>query len=337
MMSDAYVEALSQVRLATARCEHSGLDNAVEKRAAYAHRHMTSEQKHISVCICTFQRPGLLQRLLECLEQQHANGRFTFSVVVTDNDSKRSSERVVAEFAATSSIAVTYSCESRQNIALARNEALTHATGDFVAFIDDDEFPENGWLAAMLEACEKYQAAGVLGPVRPHFEEPPPRWIVDGRFFERPEHQTGRIMEWEEFRTGNLLFQRRILVGVEEVFNPEFGSMGEDKEFFMRMTQLGHVFRWCNEGVVYETVPKERWKRSYMLKRALLRGRNIIKEPIGRVGLIARSVVAAPVYLMVLPFALMLGQHVFMKYCIKFCDHAGRILGLLGVNPVSQR
>jgi succinoglycan biosynthesis protein ExoM len=298
---------------------------------------MTTEQNDISVCICTFQRPRLLQRLLERLEEQRTSGRFTFSIVVADNDAGRSSERVVAEFATTSRVAVTYSCESRQNIALTRNEALKHAAGDFVAFIDDDEFPENGWLAAMHDACEKYQAAGVLGPVRSHFEEPPPRWIVDGRFFERAEHPTGRIMVWEECRTGNLLFRRRILGGVQEVFKPEFGSGGEDKDFFLRMTRLGHVFRWCNEGVVYETVPKERWKRSYLVKRAMLRGRNNLKLPIGRAGLIARSLIAAPVYLMVLPFALMLGQHVFMKYCIKFCDHAGRILALLGLNPVRER
>jgi succinoglycan biosynthesis protein ExoM len=305
--------------------------------AAHAHWRVTTEQKDISVCICAFQRPALLQKLLECLEQQRTNGRFTFSVVVTDNDSRRSSQRVVAEFVARSRIAVTYSCESRQNIALARNEALKHAAGDFVAFIDDDEFPESNWLAAMLEACEQYQAAGVLGPMWPHFEEPPPRWIVDGRFWERPEHRTGKVMKWEECRTGNLLFRRRILDGVEEVFNPEFGTGGEDKDFFLRMTRLGHVFRWCNEGVVYETVPKERWKRSYMLKRAMLRGRNILKHPIGRARLVARSFIATPVYVVVLPFALILGHHVFMKYCIKSCDHAGRILALLGFNPVRER
>jgi succinoglycan biosynthesis protein ExoM len=291
----------------------------------------------ISVCICTFQRPHLLRKLLERLEQQQTNGRFTFSIVITDNDSRRSSQCVVAEFAATSGIAVNYSCESRQNIALARNEALKHARGDLIAFVDDDEFPENGWLAAMLEVCEQYQAAGVLGPVRPHFEQPPPRWIVDGRFFERPEQRTGQVMDWEECRTGNLLFRRRILDGVEEAFKPELGTGGEDKDFFFRMTRLGHVFRWCNEGVVYETVPMERWKRSYLLKRAMLRGRNILKLPIGRAGLVVRSVVAAPVYLMMLPFALMLKQHIFMLYCIKFCDHAGRILAVLGLNPVRER
>jgi hypothetical protein len=207
-----------------------------------------------------------------------------------------------------------------------------------VAFIDDDEYPEDGWLAAMLEACERYQAAGVLGPVRPRFEEPPPRWIIDGRFWDRPEHGTGWIMDWQECRTGNVLFRRHILDELKQVFDPIFATGAEDTDFFRRMTGLGHVFRWCNEGVVYETVPKERCTRSYMLKRAMLRGRHSVNLPIGRVvRLVARSIVAAPVYLMMLPFTLLLGQHVFMKYCIKFCDHAGRLLTLLGLNPVRER
>ena len=298
---------------------------------------MTTGQKHINVCICTFQRPGLLHKLLEHLEQQQTNGQFAFSIVVTDNDSRQSAQCVVAEFAATRRIAVQYSSEPRQNIALARNEALSHATGDFVAFIDDDEYPDNGWLAAMLEACEKYQAAGVLGPVRPRFEEAPPRWIIDGRFWDRPEHETGWVMNWRECRTGNVLFRHHIIKELREVFDPIFATGAEDVDFFRRMVGLGHVFGWCNEGVVYETVPKERCTRSYMLKRAMLRGRHSVKLPIRRLGLAARSVVAAPAYLMMLPFTLLLGQHVFMKYCIKFCDHAGRLLTLLRLNPVRER
>jgi glycosyltransferase involved in cell wall biosynthesis len=298
---------------------------------------MTLGQKQVSVCICTFQRPGLLRKLLERLEHQQTDGQFAFSIVVTDNDGTRSAESVVAEFAAASRIPVTYSCEPRQNIALARNKAVSHATGDFVALIDDDEFPEDRWLATMIEACERYQAAGVLGPVRPHFEEAPPRWIIDGRFWDRPEHETGWVMHWKDCRTGNVLFRRHILDGLEQVFNPVFGMGGEDNDFFRRMMGLGHVFRWCNEGVVYETVPKERCTRAYMFKRAMLRGRTSVQLPIGRAGLVARSIVAVPVYLAMLPFTLFWGQHVFMKYSIKFCDHAGRLLTLVWLNPVRER
>src|SRR5262245_31703418 len=120
---------------------------------------MTATQKHISVCICTFKRPALLGALLSRLEQQQANDRFTYSIVVADNDAAESSRDVVSAFAAKRTIPITYSCEPRQNISLARNEVLRHATGDFVAFIDDDECPENDWLAVMLEACERYQAS----------------------------------------------------------------------------------------------------------------------------------------------------------------------------------
>jgi len=279
----------------------------------------------------------MLNRLLVEIARQQTDGRFTYSIIVVDNDEQQSARPVVAEFTAKYPVETVYCFEPRKNIALARNTVLEHARGDYIAFIDDDEFPVPEWLQMMLKTCEEYQAAGVLGPVRPHFEEPPPRWIIDGRFCERPEHPTGRVMDWEESRTGNVLFQRRILNGVPQAFNPEFGNGGEDKDFFMRMTQQGCVFRWCNEGVTYETVPPSRWERKYMLKRALLRGKNILKHPTGRARILATSVVAVPVYLVLLPPMWLLGQHRFMKYCIKFCDHLGRLLAFAGINPVSER
>jgi glycosyltransferase involved in cell wall biosynthesis len=297
---------------------------------------MTAAKKHISVCICTFRRPNFLGALLSRLEQQQTNDRFTYSIIVADNDAGQTSHQVVSAFAGRSTIAITYSCEARQNISLARNEVLRHATGEFVAFIDDDELPEIDWLATMLQACEMYAASGVLGPVRPHFEEPPPRWVIDGRFCERPEYATGHVMDWPDCKTGNVLLRRSILAGLPEVFDPIFGSGSEDQDFFRRMMGSGHVFVWCNEGAVYETVPKERCKRTYMLRRAMLRGRNSLNVPVGRVSRLARSVAAVPAYLLILPFALFMGQHVFMRYCIRLCDHAGRLLALVRLNPVHR-
>jgi len=39
------------------------------------------------------------------------------------------------------------------------------------------------------------------------------------------------------------------------------------------MIERGHAFVWCNEAVVYEVVPPVRWRRTFMLRRALLRGK----------------------------------------------------------------
>ena len=291
----------------------------------------------INVCVCTYKRIALLKRLLTKLEKLNTDNLFSFVIVVVDNDSELSAHSVVEEFAKQTDIETIYCSESRQNIALARNKALQNSKGDFIAFIDDDEFPDSNWLLMMLKTIETYQVAGVLGPVRPHFDEPPPDWILKGHFCERPEYPTGRIMDWNECRTGNLLFRRSIIAEMSEVFDPRFGTGGEDIDFFLRMAQKGHMFRWCNEGGVYETVPPERWTRTYMLKRALLRGKNILKLPSGKAILVAKSFIAMPGYILILPFTFIFGQHVFMKYCIKLCDHIGRILALVGLNPISER
>jgi succinoglycan biosynthesis protein ExoM len=293
--------------------------------------------RHVDICICTYKRPLLLKRLLESIEDQQTGGAFTFSIVVADNDAARSAQDVVSHHSTQSSVKIVYCCEPRQNIALARNKAIEHAHGEFIAFIDDDEFPNDKWLALLLKACDDFESAGVLGPVRPHFEQTPPSWIVKGRFCERPEYPTGTVMNWGECRTGNLLFRREILGGVGEPFKQEFGTGGEDKDFFMRMSQRGFVFVWCNEAAAYETVPPSRWTRSYMIRRALLRGRNVLKHPTGRLEIIVKSVVAIPVYSLLLPLTLMLGQQSFMKYCIRFCDHLGRLLALLGLNRINER
>ena len=125
---------------------------AVEKNNIYQ-AVMSSESRHISVCICTYKRPVLLKRLLDRLEQQRTDNQFVYSIIVADNDDHLSARSVVAEFAAKSQINVTYCSEPRQNIALARNKALEHSKGNFIAFIDDDEFPEADWLLMMLRTC----------------------------------------------------------------------------------------------------------------------------------------------------------------------------------------
>ena len=79
-------------------------------------------------------------------------GLFTYSVLVVDNHSAESAKGVVGSFASIGGHAVNYFVEPEQNIACARNKALANASGQFIAFIDDDEYPENDWLFQLL-AC----------------------------------------------------------------------------------------------------------------------------------------------------------------------------------------
>jgi len=294
---------------------------------------MTTEATHISVCVCSYRRPDLLRRLLRELDGQDTNGLFTYSIVVADNDYLRSAEPVVLDFAAASRARIRYCVEPRQNIALARNKAIENATGDFIAFIDDDEFPAARWLLTLFETCNKYGVDGVLGPVKPHFEEEPPKWVRKGKFYDRPTYPTGLVIDGKKGRTGNVLLKRHIVPATGEPFNPEFLT-GEDQDFFGRMIAKGHVFIWCNEAVAYEAVPPIRWKRTFMLKRALLSGQMSSVPPTFGAINIAKSVLAVPIYTAGLPLALALGHDKFMMCLIKLFDHAGGLLALLGIKPI---
>lgn len=292
---------------------------------------------HITICICTYCRPAMLERLLHKISLQKTAGLFTFSIVVTDNDANQSARVVVKKYLRDQAMPVVYTVEPERNIALARNMAVAHATGDFIAFIDDDELPEPDWLMNLFCACKIYNAAGVLGPVKPHFEQKPPQWLVKGGFYERPEHPTGFTMLWRECRTGNVLIRRDIFNPSEPPFRYEFGTGGEDQDFFHRMIQRGNHFIWCNEAIAYEIVPPSRWTRRFMIHRALLRGRNTIRHHQNRVRNLLKSLVAVPAYALALPVLFLAGQHRFMKYLVKLADHLGRLLASVGINPATER
>lgn len=297
---------------------------------------MTNETNHISVCICTYKRPRFLKRLLGELADQETGGLFTYSVVVADNDQLQSAKAVVLGFADTSSIPIMYCVEPRQSIALARNKAIQNATGDFIAFIDDDEFPSRYWLLTLFNTCNKYDVNGVLGPVKPHFDEEPPKWVVKGKFYERSTYPTGLVIDWRKGRTGNVLLRKEVFAAGEQPFRPEFRA-GSDQDFFRRMIEKGRVFIWCDEAVAYEVVPPIRWKRTFMLRSALLKGS---MEPItASFGArdIVKSIIAVPAYTAALPLALMLGQHRFMDLLMRLFDHLGTLLACLGINPIKDQ
>lgn len=276
-------------------------------------------------------------RLLKKLQCQVTEGEFTFSIVVADNDAEQSAAEVVRDHTGTGGLSVAYCVEPQQNIAMVRNKALQNADGDMIAFIDDDEVPGERWLLDLFWACRTFQADGVLGPVKPYFDHDPPSWVIKGGFFERPDYPTGYKLKWNECRTGNVLFRKSILGLVDVPFRPKFGAAGEDMDFFRRMIDKGCRFVWCSEAAAYEVVPEARCKRRFLLKRALLRGSNFPKHPSKRLINCLKSVVAVPAYTLALPVLALIGQHIFVKYLVKICDHASRLLAFAGWAVVKER
>jgi predicted glycoside hydrolase/deacetylase ChbG (UPF0249 family)/glycosyltransferase involved in cell wall biosynthesis len=287
---------------------------------------------HIAVCICTYKRPRELTRLLRDLDGLKTDGLFTYSVVVADNDGSRTGEQVVEEMRRAMRVAVKYCAEPEKGIARARNRVIANADGDYLALIDDDEFPEPDWLLNLLETCREYSVDGVLGPVKRYLNEGAPQWLKRSSLYDRAVRPTGMAVAWRGARTGNALVKREVFAGDDAPFNVELAA-GEDQDFFRRKIEEGRRFVWSSDAVVWEELPPARWKRTYFLRKAMLYGSHAAKQPDCDAKSVMKSVIAVPLYSLALPFALLAGQHRFMMLLVKLCDHLGKLLSLVGIRP----
>jgi succinoglycan biosynthesis protein ExoM len=225
----------------------------------------------VDVCIATCQRPQGLQRLLGGLQSQLLPGREEpeVRVVVVDNDPAGSARGVCEEARTWLRFPLVYVVEKRRGIPQARNTAVATALdhAEFLAFVDDDEIPDAGWLAELLRVQRARGADAVAGPCLPLFEEGAPDWVTRGRFFEHPRHTTGARIDYAF--THNVLVGTAAVAGMPALFDERLAlAGGSDVEFFERFAESGRRIVWADAAVVHEWIPASRARLSWLLRRA---------------------------------------------------------------------
>jgi hypothetical protein len=226
----------------------------------------------VTVAVPTFRRPHdlrtLLPLLLEHVRAASAAG-YAADVLVLDNDPDRSAAAVVA---AVDAPELRYVAEPTPGIAAVRNRALAesgHAA--LLAFIDDDERPEPGWLAALLDTWSATGAAAVSGVVLAEYAGELDPWIRAGDFFVRRRMPTGTPIDVAA--CGNLLLD----LGQVRAFGLRFESSlglggGEDTLFSRALARAGGRMVWCDESAAVDRVPADRMTRAWVLTRAWSHG-----------------------------------------------------------------
>lgn len=118
----------------------------------------------LDVAICTHNRPDTLARCLSSLEATGVLGSPGVRILVIDNappDDRTA--RIVNQFAG-----VIYIREPKPGLDFARNRALDEATGELLAFLDDDVAIDCCWLEGLREAwAANPDSGGFLGPILP--------------------------------------------------------------------------------------------------------------------------------------------------------------------------
>lgn len=225
----------------------------------------------ISIAVCTYKRPELLKMAISSLIKQKTD--LTFEIIVVDNDINQTAKPVINDaLRNTDNIKIHYFNEPLQNISLARNRAVKESRGEFIAFVDDDEFAQDRWLQNMYATLQKYNFDAVFGPVVTLYPPGFSMLVQKSGALDRSRHTTGTIYKGAG-RTGNALVKKQLLQIRPGPFNEEFGlTGGEDSDFFNWFRDEGYVIGWCDEAVVSETIGTERQALIWHLKRSYTGG-----------------------------------------------------------------
>jgi succinoglycan biosynthesis protein ExoM len=291
----------------------------------------------VSLCVCTYRRPLGLRRLLDAVSRIRTERSERLEIVIVDNDPDASA-RATVDAIDGMPFAMRVVHEPRRGISFARNRAVAEAAPDagWIAFLDDDEEPEAGWLDELLRVQAEFAADVVAGPVPPKFESPAPRWVLRGRFHEPPRHATGTVLPYAD--TGNVLVRASLFRDFPAPFAPSLAlAGGEDTHFFLRVARAGHRIVWADRAVAWEWVPPSRVRLPWLLRRAFRRGNTwaLLErelDPGVRIrarrimrggGRIARGAVLMPV-------ALVRGRHAVVDALRGICFGAGSLAGVAG-------
>lgn len=222
----------------------------------------------LSIVVPTFRRESFLPPLFQAVVDEVASVALQVELVLVDNSpegSARTADAVAPAF-------VRYVHEPRPGVAHARNRGVAEARGGHVIFLDDDEVPASGWLAAFADAAGRGDRA-VFGSVEPQFQEDPPPALLAplDRIFSRrlPAAPGAEVQHLRAYLgSGNSMFARATLALVDPPFDTSFNAGGEDVWLFRRLVDLHQVpMIWRPDALVHEIVPPHRATLTFLRAR----------------------------------------------------------------------
>lgn len=184
-----------------------------------------------SVIIITYRRPDSLAR---CLASLVAQTRRAAEIIVVGQGDDSEAGRVVSAAArdAGGPMRWEYIHLDEPNIVAAENAGIARASGDVVAFIDDDAVAGPEWLETFARWYEDPGVGAVGGPNVDYWDGQPTirrarkvgRLMWYGRFISNHDCLTNGAQEVQFLRGCNMSFRRHLLVEIPTTLLPYWSS-----------------------------------------------------------------------------------------------------------------
>jgi GT2 family glycosyltransferase len=193
----------------------------------------------VSVVVCSYNGAATIGRTCEEL---HRVEYPAFEVIVVDDGSTDDTAAIASEHG--------YRVISTTNrgLAAARNTGLEAARGIYVAYLDDDAWPDPHWLTYLVQAFEQGHGA-VGGPNIPPLDESPTAQCV-ARSPGGPVHVLFDDTTAEHVPGCNLAIRRDVLTGLGG-FDPLYRVAGDDVDLCWRVLERGDTIGFAPGAMVW--------------------------------------------------------------------------------------
>lgn len=230
-----------------------------------------------SIIVCSHNRAADLRANLPRLKLLDYP-KDAYEVIVIDNASTD------ATFDVAASEGLICIREEQLGLSYARNRGIESSRGRFIAFIDDDAWPDPGWLKELEQGFAKSGAGCVGGKVIPEWAGTRKDWpdwvhpILQAQYSVTRYGDAPSPTKYPNIPAGtNIAFRSSVLAEIGG-FRPDLGRRGaclisgEEGELCLRVEKAGHAVYYQPTAVVHHQIPETRLTEQWLLERCHWQG-----------------------------------------------------------------
>ena len=211
----------------------------------------------------------MVQTLLDSLKEVVGLERYLPEIIVGDNNSQDETWKLLHTLTKSFPVPLTLLKVKKRGKSAVMNEASRTATGEVIAFLDDDVVVQADWLCAVQQFFQEkeYQAAQGVIRIRPPRSENREIHTLINRYRTIPSIDFGPdIKHFHSLNGANFAVSRQALNRVgpfDERLGPGASGTSEDVDFARRLCREGLSIGYMREAVVYHSIDPIRLTENY--------------------------------------------------------------------------
>lgn len=230
----------------------------------------------LSIIISTYNNAASLVRTLDSVAKQEYNKSEWECVVVNNNSTDDTAARVATFAKEHPEINIRLVEEPEQGLSFARNRGIAESKGQIVAFIDDDETINAGFVSAYIDLFHNHGAFVGAGALKVCYDTARPKWMshYTEKMIANPFDLGKDIITITSKITptgGNMAFNRE-LFNLYGCFDTSLGRKGdallggEENDIFARVRDLGERVFYTPHAIAYHHIADRKLTAEYFDK-----------------------------------------------------------------------